>query len=80
MLYILLSNSTLVSKHNKSAGFALFNLEKKNHGNIGAGFPNHLLVDSNIGIDICTLLYIKYMTNTNSLYSTGCFTQYSVMT
>ena len=33
-----------------------------------------------IEIDIYTLLYIKYMTNKNLLYSTGNSTQYSVMT
>ena len=33
-----------------------------------------------IGIDIHTLLYIKWITNKNLLYGTGNFTQYSVMT
>ena len=33
-----------------------------------------------IGIDIYTLVYIKQITNKNLLYSTGDFTQYSVMT
>ena len=33
-----------------------------------------------IGIDICTLLYTKQITNKNLLYSTGNSTQYSVMT
>ena len=33
-----------------------------------------------IGIDICTLLYIKSVTNKDLLYSTGNSTQYSVMT
>ena len=32
-----------------------------------------------IGIDIYTLLYIKQITNKDLLYSTGNFTQYSVM-
>ena len=32
-----------------------------------------------IGTDICTLLYIKQITNKNLLYSTGNSTQYSVM-
>ena len=32
-----------------------------------------------IGIDIYTLLYIKYITNKNLLYSTGNSTQYSVL-
>ena len=33
-----------------------------------------------IGIDIYTLLYIKYITNKNLLYSTGNCTQYCVIT
>ena len=33
-----------------------------------------------IGVDIYTLLYIKYITNKKLLYSTGNSTQYSVMT
>ena len=33
-----------------------------------------------IGIDIYTLLYIKYITNKDLLYGTGNSTQYSVMT
>ena len=32
-----------------------------------------------IGIDIYTLLYMKYITNKNLLYSTGNSTQHSVM-
>ena len=32
-----------------------------------------------IGMDIYTLLYIKYITNKDLLYSTGNSTQYSVM-
>ena len=32
------------------------------------------------GTDICTLLYIKQITNKDLLYSTGNSTQYSVMT
>ena len=35
--------------------------------------------DWEIGIDIYTLLYIKYITNKDLLYSTGNSTQYSVM-
>ena len=46
--------------------------------------PNILLprggINWEIGIDIYTLLYIKYITNKNLLYSTGKSTQYSVMT
>ena len=37
-------------------------------------------INCEIGIDIYTLLYIKYITNKNLLYSTGNSTQYSVMT
>ena len=33
-----------------------------------------------IGTDIYTLLYIKQITNKDLLYSTGNYTQYSVMT
>ena len=33
-----------------------------------------------IGIDIYTLLYIKQINNKDLLYSTGNYTQYSVMT
>ena len=33
-----------------------------------------------VGIDIYTLIYIKQITNKNLLYSTGHFTQHSVMT
>jgi len=33
-----------------------------------------------IGIDTCTLLYIKLITNKDLLYSTGNSTQYSIMT
>lgn len=32
------------------------------------------------GIEICTLLYIKYLTNLDLLYNTGNSSQYSVMT
>ena len=32
-----------------------------------------------IGIDVYTLLYIKYITNKELLYSTGNSTQYSLM-
>ena len=37
-------------------------------------------INCEIGTDICTLLYIKSITNKNLLYSTGNSTQYSVMT
>ena len=36
-------------------------------------------INREIGIDIYTLQYIKYITNKNLLYSTGNSTQYSVM-
>ena len=37
-------------------------------------------LDMEIGIDIYTLLYIKWVTNENLLYSTGNSSQYPVMT
>ena len=43
-------------------------------GKVGEG------INWEIGIDIYTLLYIKQITNTDPLYSTGNSSQYSVMT
>ena len=37
-------------------------------------------INQEFGINIYTLLYIKYVTNKDQLYSTGKSTQYSVIT
>ena len=52
------------------------NLEKElmfTRGRVGG-------IDWEFGIDICTLLYLKYITSKDLLYSTGNAAQYSVIT
>ena len=63
----------------------MFTKQKQSHRckKINLGIPGGKGVGGinwEIGIDIYTLLYIKYITNKDLLYGTGNSTQYSVMT
>ena len=50
------------------------------NGNRVTDVENKLMVTRGGGIDIYTLLYIKWITNKDLLYSTGNYTQYLVIT
>ena len=53
-------------------------LREQTYGYQGEGWGRG--IDWEFGIDIYTLLYLKYVINKDLLYSTGNFAQYSVIT